>query len=624
MASFPAVRTLPADCKLASKPANRKMLSRRRADGQTQNPEPLTPHPPAAIVIGADVLFENRLCMARKPGARTIVWIGRGPPPSSAAWAGRFAQADVRVARTPAEAVRLLRETGAELVVAESPQILARLDREPEDQRAVLEALAEGVCVTDLEGHIRWSNRAFRELGPEAAEAVMRLVQRTAQGGRSDRRPGSARRGRRTARQHTTRGTVYQISLTPIADSEGRPTRTVAVVTDRTAQALLQRRLGAIDEAGRTLLHLEPETVRGMNPGERLEMLRGQVVRLTRDLLKFDHFRIRLRDPASNRLDLLLTEGLQDADDRRELRAETEGSGISGYVAATGQPYICNDTEQDPRYLPCLAEARSSLTVPLWSRDKVVGTFNVESAQRGAFGQQDVQALEIFAHYVAQALATLQLLVAEKVSTVDQLAADVTDELSEPLRTILDAVEGLKADYVGHDADTLRRLDEVTDAVDRIRRRVRRATDLKRPVRGTIPVVQEATTPLADRRILVADDEVTMRETLEQILGSLGAAVDLARDGAEAVRMGRSAAYDLVLADIRMPQKNGYEVFSALREARPGLPIILMTAFGYDPSHSIVRANEEGLQAVLFKPFKIGLLYEQIGEALGVRLELES
>ena len=130
--------------------------------------------------------------------------------------------------------------------------------------------------------------------------------------------------------------------------------------------------------------------------------------------------------------------------------------------------------------------------------------------------------------------------------------------------------------------------------------------------------------PLAGRRLLVADDEPTIRETLSQILGNLGATVDLAADGQEAVDLSEKCQYDLLLTDIRMPHKNGYEVFAEVREQHPKLPVILMTAFGYDPSHSIVRAGEEGLQTVLFKPFKMQILYEEIGNALGIEMELSA
>jgi len=65
-----------------------------------------------------------------------------------------------------------------------------------------------------------------------------------------------------------------------------------------------------------------------------------------------------------------------------------------------------------------------------------------------------------------------------------------------------------------------------------------------------------------------------------------------------------------------MPDKTGYEVFAAARKRRGNMPVILMTAFGYDPNHSIVRASQEGLQAVLFKPFKVNQLLTEVRRAL--------
>jgi FixJ family two-component response regulator len=46
------------------------------------------------------------------------------------------------------------------------------------------------------------------------------------------------------------------------------------------------------------------------------------------------------------------------------------------------------------------------------------------------------------------------------------------------------------------------------------------------------------------------------------------------------------------------------------------VPIILMTGFGYDPSHSIVKARQEGLQTVLYKPFRADRLMEAVEQAL--------
>jgi CheY-like chemotaxis protein len=93
--------------------------------------------------------------------------------------------------------------------------------------------------------------------------------------------------------------------------------------------------------------------------------------------------------------------------------------------------------------------------------------------------------------------------------------------------------------------------------------------------------------------------------------------VETAQDGAEAIALLASRApYDLVLSDIKMPHKNGYEIFAAAKKLGHAPPVILMTGFGYDPAHSIVRASQEGLSAVLFKPFKVDQLMGEIRKAV--------
>jgi DNA-binding NtrC family response regulator len=121
---------------------------------------------------------------------------------------------------------------------------------------------------------------------------------------------------------------------------------------------------------------------------------------------------------------------------------------------------------------------------------------------------------------------------------------------------------------------------------------------------------------LHGKRILVADDEDIIRETVSDVLSRAGATVLPARDGNEAIEAARSQRFDLVLSDIKMPHHNGYEVFAAVRQASPTCPVILITGFGYDPNHSIVRASKEGLAGVLFKPFKVDQLLEEVRQAL--------
>jgi CheY-like chemotaxis protein len=123
---------------------------------------------------------------------------------------------------------------------------------------------------------------------------------------------------------------------------------------------------------------------------------------------------------------------------------------------------------------------------------------------------------------------------------------------------------------------------------------------------------------LNGKRALVADDDDTMRETVCAVLNRFGCETVPCRDGEEARRalQDNELDIDLVVSDIAMPHANGYEVFSIARSRRPNMPVILITGFGYDPNHSLVRATKEGLGATLYKPFTPEQLVGQVREAL--------
>ena len=71
-----------------------------------------------------------------------------------------------------------------------------------------------------------------------------------------------------------------------------------------------------------------------------------------------------------------------------------------------------------------------------------------------------------------------------------------------------------------------------------------------------------------------------------------------------------------MISDTKMPDRNGYEVYRTAKAINSNTPVVLMTGFGYDPHHSIVRASQEGLQAVLFKPFPVERLLDEVRKAV--------
>ena len=68
----------------------------------------------------------------------------------------------------------------------------------------------------------------------------------------------------------------------------------------------------------------------------------------------------------------------------------------------------------------------------------------------------------------------------------------------------------------------------------------------------------------------------------------------------------------MVIADIRLPDMIGYEFMLKMQEIMETTPLVLMTGFGWDPGHSIVKARQAGLQAVLYKPFRLDQLLSAV------------
>ena len=110
----------------------------------------------------------------------------------------------------------------------------------------------------------------------------------------------------------------------------------------------------------------------------------------------------------------------------------------------------------------------------------------------------------------------------------------------------------------------------------------------------------------------MADNDERVRRSAHSLLGRFGCVVETARDGQEALTMARLSTYDAILVDIRLPDLSGYDVYRRLRQAQPQARVILMTTYGYDASHSIVKCRQEGLRYVLFKPFRVDQLLDAL------------
>ena len=102
------------------------------------------------------------------------------------------------------------------------------------------------------------------------------------------------------------------------------------------------------------------------------------------------------------------------------------------------------------------------------------------------------------------------------------------------------------------------------------------------------------------RRVLVVEDEGVNRLYLRSLLERDGYEVDEAANGLEAVSVVRNGDFDLILMDVSMPKMDGLEASGLIREMKPDIPIIAVTAHAYDVDRNRIR--DRGLDDVILKP----------------------
>ncbi|HJN71759.1 MAG TPA: response regulator [Phycisphaerales bacterium] len=378
----------------------------------------------------------------------------------------------------------------------------------------------------------------------------------------------------------------------------------------------IQAKINAICDAGMELTQFDASTVRSLNVAQRLRLMEEKVILYVHDLLDMDNFEIRLLDQRTGALELVIAENLSPLKIGEVIFAKETENGICGLVASTGTSYICGDVEAEPLYKTGLDSAASSLTVPLWMNDKIIGVFNAESKTKNAFDENDRRMAEIFGRYIAGAMHTLDLLVVERYTTNEEVSKNILTELEEPLKLIADLSNKLLLS--GSDVDTAKKLVAASETVEQ---RLKACTGGPQTIldadrAGFI----QADPTLQGKRVLVADDEEAVRLGVRDVMAKLGFEVTVCVDGTETyevLKYSKAAGtqFDLIISDIRMPGLNGYEVFHAATEFWPDQIVVLMTGFGYDPHHSIMRASQEGMHTVLFKPFRTDQLIEIVQKA---------
>jgi two-component system, sensor histidine kinase SagS len=482
---------------------------------------------------------------------------------------------------------------------------------------AILEVLDQGVAALHTNLRVVWANATFEQwcgrdikgdifyealgapaiLGPDYAPLHTALQGKPA-----------------TTRLHRRDNQYLELHVVPVKDQHGKVLQLIAICRDVSAEVRKQHKLDALHQAGRELAALPAEQLAEMDVPERVELLKHNIRKLTHDLLHYDVVEIRLLDEETGKLEPLLAEGMKPEAASRELYAKKEGNGVTGFVAATAKTYVCHDAANDPLYIEGAEGARSSLTVALTLGDsKVIGTFNVESPQLNAFGEEDVQFAEIFCRELATSLHSLELLIEEKRSATEKSIDAISREVALPVDDILQTATNIMNRWIGHEPEMAEKLKTILANARLIKTKIQKVGEDMTPAARSLTFHgTEAAGKLRGMRVLVVDNDDRVRRSAHSILGKMGCTVETARDGQEAKMLAKLSTYDAMLADIRLPDMNGYEVYRALKDAQPNARVILMTGYGYDPMHSLVKARQDGLKHVLYKPFRV----EQLVAAL--------
>jgi len=519
---------------------------------------------------------------------------------------------------------------GIYLTAAEVQRLFGPTYQRREKGSLVLDVLPIGVILVDLDQNILWCNKQFRLLCRETdAENDFAAEPQADTFGKSfyecfgvpeilgpDFCPFHTVRTTlqptKTVLRHPG-GEYYEMSVTPLRDEQGTLWRLIISLADVTESQITEQQFDSLIKSGVELADLTPDLLKDLTPEDRTSLLKSNILRFTMDLLNYNVVEIRLLSEKSGALESLLAHGMDEEAMQRRLYPQPKGNGITGYVAHTGKSYLCEDTTEDPYYLQGIVDGKSSLTVPLLHHDQVIGTFNVESPEPRAFTNKDLRFLELFATHVAAALNTLDLLSMEKAETAAASVEAVYSAVALPVDMILnDTVSVLSQLHDYHDLEP--------EVLWRLRHILTKAREIKSVIQKTgesiaPPVSLSDERPLLhNSNILVVDEDETVLKAACEMLTRYGCNVESAPKASEALLMIQNTRYDAIIADIRMPDCNGYQFLLKLRtimDVDP-VPLILMTGFGYDPGHVIVNARKEGVDTFLYKPFLLDKLLSSL------------
>src|SRR5947207_2202845 len=137
---------------------------------------------------------------------------------------------------------------------------------------------------------------------------------------------------------------------------------------------------------------------------------------------------------------------------------------------------------------------------------------------------------------------------------------------------------------------------------------------LRGGARASAPAPARSTTATARPRVLVVDDEASIRDLLAKTLALAEYDVDVAPDGRSALERMRMYPYDLLIADLKMPGMDGLTVIREAKRYKADLPVIIIT--GFSTESSAIEAVNLGVAGYLTKPFRVPQVLAAAAKAL--------
>ena len=221
----------------------------------------------------------------------------------------------------------------------------------------------------------------------------------------------------------------------------------------------------------------------------------------------------------------------------------------------------------------------------------------------------------------------------EQLATAGEIAVSLAHEIYNPLEAITNNLDLLARCVESHLTDAERvveheRLDSIRSGIRRVQGIVRRLDEMTRrgiyqtrdyiagkkmddlgPRAGELEENQgspEASNngcdwPLAGMSVLVLDDDLAVVSSLADVLRAERCQVHTATRPSTAFGILRNVRVDAVISDVVMPEMDGYEFYTRVKDEMPRVPVILMTAYNYDRDHIIMRSRLKGLEGALFK-----------------------